>query len=131
MSNPETILGAEVRRALGAHARHARLFVTPRGVLWIGRVVDSSPSTVTLANPRRIDAGWPDGCADLNGWTSVTITPDMVGQTIAQFTSAELKTGRGTARDNQLNWRDAVLAAGGRAAIVRSPAEALELVRLP
>jgi hypothetical protein len=63
------------------------------------------------------------GTSDLIGWRSVTITPDMVGQTIAQFVAIEVKD-RGRATPEQLTWLDAVTRAGGLAGVARSPDDA-------
>ncbi len=59
--------------------------------------------------------------SDLVGWRPVTVTPEHVGRTIAQFVSREIKepgwTYRGTPRElAQLRWIDLVAAEGGDAA---------------
>ena len=69
------------------------------------------------------------GSADTIGWTSVTVTPDMVGSTVAVFTSVEIKTPAGRATKDQLNFHDRVIAARGRAGFARSPEEAVGIVR--
>lgn len=63
------------------------------------------------------------GTSDLIGWRSRDITPDMVGQTIAQFVAIEVKD-RGRATPEQLTWLDAVTRAGGLAGVARSPDDA-------
>jgi hypothetical protein len=63
------------------------------------------------------------GTSDLIGWRSRVITPDMVGQTIAQFVAIEVKD-RGRATPEQLTWLDAVTRAGGLAGVARSPDDA-------
>lgn len=60
------------------------------------------------------------GGSDLIGWTSITITPDMVGTRLAVFTAVEVKTTKGRVTDAQLNFIDQVNKAGGRAGVVRS-----------
>ena len=61
------------------------------------------------------------GACDLPGWTRVTITPEMVGHTVAVFTSIETKrTKNGKPSDDQLNWLKQVKAAGGIAGIANS-----------
>ena len=64
------------------------------------------------------------GAADLLGWRTVTVTPEMVGQRMAQFVSLEVKTPTGRVRPEQENWRRVVEAAGGVAAVVRSVEDA-------
>ena len=63
------------------------------------------------------------GSADLIGWTSRTITKEMVGQQVAIFTSIEVKTPTGRVRPEQQQWLAAVQAAGGIAAVARSVAD--------
>lgn len=61
------------------------------------------------------------GSADLVGWRSLVITPDMVGSTLAQFVSVEVKGPRGKLSDEQARWRNAVEQAGGLALVARGP----------
>ena len=67
------------------------------------------------------------GSADLIGWTSRTITEEMVGQQVAVFTSIEVKTPTGRVRPEQQQWLDAVAKAGGIAAVARSVADCKRL----
>ena len=70
------------------------------------------------------------GSADLIGWTTRTITADMVGQQIAVFTSIEVKTPRtGRLTPEQRQWLAAVETAGGIAGVARSVADAEALLR--
>lgn len=64
--------------------------------------------------------------ADLIGWRSVIITPEMVGRTIAQFLSRECKRAGWvyTGRDRepaQMAWANLVTLAGGDAAFATGP----------
>lgn len=61
------------------------------------------------------------GSGDLIGWKSVIITPEMVGQRVAIFTSAEGKSEGKGLTDRQKNFRDAVREAGGIAGVVHCP----------
>jgi hypothetical protein len=132
MSRPEDILIAEIRRELGAKARHCRLFRNPRGTFWAGKLLSYDDGTAVLAHASRLEGGLVDGAGDLIGWTVITVTPELVGQKLAVFTSAETKTERAPkARENQFNWRNAIIEAGGRAAIVRSVEDARRLVAVP
>ena len=56
------------------------------------------------------------------------MTPDMVGQQIAVFTVGECKDGSGRPTTEQVTFLDNVKAAGGRAAVLRSPEDAVRLV---
>jgi hypothetical protein len=83
--------------------------------LWrnnVGRLLDQQGRMVTF--------GLCPGSADLVGFTTVTITPEMVGQTVAIFTAVEVKAERGRATPQQTAWLEHVRSAGGRAGIARS-----------
>ena len=71
------------------------------------------------------------GSADLIGWTTRTITPEMVGTQVAVFTSIEVKTATGRLRPEQRQWLDAVQAAGGVAGVARSVEDAQVLLTSP
>jgi hypothetical protein len=64
--------------------------------------------------------------ADLVGWETITITPDMVGQRIARVLSVECKpagwvyTGD-SHEEAQKRWRDLINEAGGRAMFAAGP----------
>ena len=75
--------------------------------------------------------GLATGSSDLIGWRSVTITPEMVGATIAQFVALEVKTPTGRPTNEQRAFLAAVHRAGGVAAIVRSPEAANEVLSAP
>ncbi len=69
---------------------------------------------------RLIRYGLVVGGSDLIGWTPVTITPAMVGQTLAVFTAVEAKTGRVPVTVEQRRFLDAVRSAGGVAIVART-----------
>ncbi|EIP9221001.1 hypothetical protein LT875_002447 [Salmonella enterica] len=102
-----------------------RGYVSGLGPAGISKLTDNSilmkaarPIPLGFINPRNEVV---DGVADLNGWTSITITPEMVGQTIAVFTSVETKrTKGGVISVAQSDWRDKVTAAGGIAFVANS-----------
>lgn len=70
-------------------------------------------------NPMR--TGLCKGSSDLIGWRPVTITPDMVGKTIAQFVGCEVKSESGRVTVEQQSFLDAVNAAGGHGILARTP----------
>lgn len=78
---------------------------------------------------RFVQFGLHPGSADLIGWKSIEITPDMVGQRIAVFVSLECKTETGKVKPDQINWLQQVHAAGGIAAVVRGDDAALECLK--
>lgn len=107
----EAQVQAEVMRACGSHPQ-VRLF-------------RNSVGGAKLADGRFLRYGLAPGSADLIGWKSVTITPEMVGTRIALFCSLEIKRpGKAAIRPEQLNWRRVVSEAGGLAGIVSSKEEA-------
>lgn len=112
------------KRILLSVGREVRLFNNPVGNGWMGKVVAETASVVTLAQPRRIAFGLHPGSADLIGWRTVTITPDMVGRSIAVLASVEVKSETGRPRDDQIHWAETVRAAGGFAGVARSPEQA-------
>ena len=68
------------------------------------------------------------GAGDLIGWRTITITPEMVGQRVAVFTSIEVKSATGRLRPEQRQWMEAVQAAGGIAGVARSVEDAQALL---
>lgn len=103
------------------HKAHpdARLFRNDNGEAWTGtKSVKLSGGRLILQSARRIRYGLQPGSADLIGWTPVVITPDMVGQTVAVFTSIEAKTENDRISDDQIKWWKNVRKAGGIAKII-------------
>jgi hypothetical protein len=79
---------------------------------------------------RRIAAGLlASGASDLIGFTRVTITPDMVGQTVPVFTAIEVKTDKGYPSIAQKDFIAFVLQNGGKAGVARSTEDAKKIVQ--
>lgn len=119
MANQETDLQQRIRLAVGA---------LPGFRLWRN-------NSGKLPDPRtgrwvQFGVASPGG-SDLIGYRSITITPDMVGRTVAVFTAVEVKTDTGRATPAQRNFIDHIRRAGGIAAIVRTTAEALRIATEP
>jgi hypothetical protein len=93
------------------------------------RVFRNNTGTLRDANGRPVQFGLCKGSADLIGWTTRTVTPEMVGQQVAVFTSIEVKTPTGRVQPEQKQWLEAVQAAGGIAGIARSIEDAEALLR--
>lgn len=118
MANAETDLQQRIRLALGTQP-NLRIFRNQVGSL-------PDPRTGRL-----VQFGLARGSADLIGWRTVTVTPDMVGQRIAVFTSIEVKTPTGRLAPAQQHWLQAVRTAGGVAGVVRSVADAISVIDEP
>ena len=95
------------------------------------RLFRNNTGTLKDQHGRPVQFGLCKGSADLIGWRSITITPDMVGQKIAVFTSVEVKSSSGRVKPEQQQWLDAVQAAGGIAGVARSVADAEVLLASP
>lgn len=98
----------------------ARLFRNNVALGWVGKVRQLGGGTVVLENARPLHAGLQAGSADLIGWKTVTITPDMVGQRVALFYSVEVKKPGGRTRPEQVEWRNMVTRFGGIALVAFS-----------
>jgi hypothetical protein len=118
VANAETTLQQQIRLALGT-SPNLRLFRNQVGSL-------PDPRTGRL-----VTFGLARGSADLIGWRTVTITPDMVGRRIAVFTSIEVKTPTGRVRPEQQAWLSVVQGAGGFAGIARSVEDAVRIIETP
>jgi len=115
MANVETKIQQEIRLGLGTR-EDVRLFRNQ-----VGQLPD--PRT-----GRPVQFGLAKGSADLVGWKTVEVTPDMVGQKVAVFASLEIKTDTGRLSKHQQTWLDVVRRAGGIAGIARSVDDALRIV---
>ena len=118
MANTETDLQQRIRLELGLRP-DLRIFRNQ-----VGQLPD--PRT-----GRPVQFGLARGSADLIGWRTVTITPDMVGQRVAVFTSIEVKTPTGRLTSAQSAWLHTVSVSGGIAGVARSTADALCIVSDP
>ena len=92
------------------------------------RVFRNNTGVLRDQHGRPVQFGLAKGSADLIGWTTRTITPDMVGQQVAVFTSIEVKSATGRLRPDQRQWMEAVQAAGGIAGVARSVDDANALL---
>ncbi len=92
------------------------------------RLFRNNTGTLKDQNGRPVQFGLCKGSADLIGWKRVTVTEEMVGSTVAVFTSIEVKAPTGRLRSEQQQWLDAVQAAGGIAGVARSVSDAERLL---
>jgi hypothetical protein len=92
-----------------------------------GKIVFLSATDVIVIKPHRIHYGLFNGSGDRIGWRTITITPDMLDQQLAQFLSVEVKTLSDRMRDDQKKWATAVTRDGGRAEIWRETTKGIEI----
>lgn len=104
---------AGIRLALGRGA--TRVFNNPVGV-------------AIYPDGSRVPYGLVPGAADLIGWCSIEVTPDMVGKRVAVFTAIETKAPRGRRAAHQRNFIEAVRDAGGYAGFARTTEEAKKIL---
>ena len=80
---------------------------------------------------RFVRFGLCKGSSDLIGLRSLEITPEMVGQRVAQFVALEVKTASGVVSPEQRAFLRVVQELGGVAAVCRSVEEAEQLLGSP
>ena len=90
----------------------------------------NSRGSVILDNGGRLTYGLgPNGASDLIGYRTLTITPDMVGRTIAQFVAIEAKRPGAEARDDQAEFLARIDKAGGVAGVAHSAEELQAIIQ--
>ena len=105
-------------KRLSSLSENERLFKINAGRGYVGQVVKHTGGILILKNPAVLHAAptsWPDLC----GWTSVVVTPDMVGQTVAIFTGEEVKAGKDRLTKGQKKFGDLIERMGGIFRVVR------------
>lgn len=93
------------------------------------RVFRNNVGLAQYPNGTVVKYGLCPGSSDLIGWTTITITPDMVGKRIATFTAIEVKTPNGIPSDDQITFVEVVQRAGGIAGFAKSDTEALTIIQ--
>ena len=110
----ETDARKRIQLALCEDYPGRRLFRNNVGFAWQSNETRKLPGgALLLLKPRPIHFGLHEGSHDIIGITPVVITPNMVGRIIGQFTSVEVKVGRGTQSDEQRRWGNMITACGG------------------
>jgi len=119
-----------------------RLFRLNTGRGWISGlgpdgVIQLTDGSVVIKAARSIAIGFSTpsgdalkGASDLQGWTSIVVTPELVGRRVAIYTAIETKNSTGgTKRKEQKNFIEQICGAGGIAGFASSPEQAQGLVR--
>lgn len=105
-----------------------RVFRNSVGEGWVGRTIRHDGDRLLLAHPRRVTFGWCPGSSDVLGFQSLTITPEMVGRTLAQLVAVEVKGPRGVLSDAQKRFLAMAHRSGAAAGVARSVDDALEIL---
>ena len=125
----ETDIKRLIRTHLGAEHQNVRIFSNPVGTGWMGHETRLADGSLLLRRPTKVSFGLYKGSPDEVGWTTVTVTPDMVGKKVAIFTGIEVKRPGGPgARPDQQQFIQAIQRAGGLSGVARSPEEAALIV---
>lgn len=95
------------------------------------RLWRNNTGTLRDQHGRPVSFGLAKGSSDLIGYRTVTVTPEMVGTTVAVFCSIEVKTATGRVSAEQRQWLEVVQAAGGCAGVARSVEDAEALLATP
>lgn len=121
----EQNIEAEIR--LAAAKLGTTLFRNNVAVCYQGNVTRLSDGSIHIQNPRIVHAGLFIGSSDEIGYTPIKITTDMVGKTVAVFTSIEVKY-RSSLRKEQITWLTRIKDVGGIAGVVRSSDDVIKLL---
>ena len=109
-----------------------RLFRNNVGTGWAGQATKVTPGNlrgvaaalrpgdVVIRQGRPLHAGLCVGSSDLIGWRLRVITPEMVGQRIAQFVAIEVKSETGRTTPQQDQFLSQIQGAGGCGGVARS-----------
>tara|TARA_Y100000310_G_scaffold338249_1_gene427361 strand:- start:2245 stop:2646 length:402 start_codon:yes stop_codon:yes gene_type:complete len=99
------------------------------GQAWAGSKVNVKGRSVVIENAMPITMGLTNGSGDLIGWTPVVVAPQMVGSTVAVFTSIEVKREKGgRVTPDQERWNCRVNEAGGISGIANSEDVAADII---
>jgi hypothetical protein len=110
----ETDARKRIQLALCEDYPGRRLFRNNVGFAWQSNETRKMPGgALLLLKPRPIHFGLHEGSHDIIGIQPVVITPEMVGRTIGQFVSVEVKVGRGKQTQQQQRWGEMVALCGG------------------
>lgn len=97
--------------------KRPKMFRNDCGMGYVGGKIKYINSGFIIINPKRITYGLQKGSSDYIGWTTIKITPDMVGKNIAVFTSCEIKTKNDKLTKEQKTWNKIVKQDGGIAEV--------------
>jgi len=105
-----------------------KLFRNNTGQAYAGTVVQRTKFQITLNPFRVVKFGLITGGTDLIGWTSVEITPAMVGKKIAIFTGIEAKVGNLETSPAQETFLRVANEDGAIVGVARTPEQINEII---
>lgn len=123
----EAQLVADVLLACGRG--DTRLWRFNAGVSWAGTIVRRTSTHLTLMNYHPVRLA-PEGFPDTAGFTSIVVTPEMIGTRIAQFLGVETKFGRNRPTETQAAFLEMARSLGARAGVAYSVEDALKIITL-
>ena len=106
-------------------SRKTTLFTNRVAKAWVGQLKSYVNGRLELLNARPLEAGMGVGSSDLIGVTRITITPEMVGKTVAVFTAVEVKVGKDKLSKEQREFLALVQGWGGIAVECREVPDGL------
>lgn len=98
------------------------------GSFWAGEIMSNKDNMLLMKNPRKIQ-GAPEGTSDIIGVTTVTVTPEMVGQRVGVFTAIEVKKPGENPKAHQKNFLKNMRDRGAIAGVARSPEDAVMILK--
>ncbi len=104
------------------------MFRQESSYFYTGRLGKLRDGTRVLLHPKEVRVGF-DGQPDLGGWTSVTITPGMVGQVVAIAVQIEVKRPKKSkVSELQAAFIAFCRSVGVRAGVAKSVADAQKII---
>lgn len=132
MATDEQNIMRRIMLAVGG-MKNVRIFRNNTGTGWVGERVaqyrEKGETFLVLKDPRPLKTGLCLGSSDLIGFTTVTISPEMIGRKIAIFTALEVKTKTGRATKEQRDFVNLINTFGGLAGIPRNEQDAVGIVQ--
>lgn len=129
--------GALLKKFMLEHSKlGSRLFRANSGRGWTGKSIGPFkdekqvvlyPGDILIRKARPFN-GMQAGTSDLIGWTTIQITPDMVGRSAAIYTAAEVKTAGTRTTKQQTAYIRTVNESGGIGVIARKLEDLLQAV---
>jgi hypothetical protein len=101
------------------------IMIAPHGC----RLWRNNTGAIKDAEGRLVRFGLCKGSSDIIGITPITITPDMIGKRVGIFTAIEVKTPKGKATDEQINFIQRVRDLGGFAGVARNVGDVLRITK--